>query len=348
MNKLNYSKIIALFAFIILAGFSCFWTAESLFIWQPSITIYGAWAFAICFDIIASICFGKMLKALDKNEDFYGKLGGRTGALLIGLLGLVLFWGASFATNTHTLLYRASIESVIIDDLNRTQGYLSDLRNNNVEIKKIEQKYQAKEDEVEALLKRLIAECTDPSNPGIGIRFNKILAELDIVLGKKIQRVKDNGRTRTQLLITIEHYAQQAREMLKVEKAKRNNEIAQLKKVMNSTVLANLMANNKIALSDIQNMEGINHDIIAAAVLDLENSYSYIKSNSKYIEFKEQDKEKYTKDGAIPEAQKMLAINVVWKDFLSTDKYDAHGFAWWIVIALMIDLAAFIFFNKVF
>ena len=113
MNKINYSRIIALLAFIALAGFSCFWTAESLFIWQPSITIYGAWMLAIVFYIVASICFGKILKAFDKNEDFYGKIGGRLGSLVIGFLGLTLFWGISFATNTHTLLWVLLRSSVI-------------------------------------------------------------------------------------------------------------------------------------------------------------------------------------------------------------------------------------------
>lgn len=347
MNKINYSRIIALLAFIALAGFSCFWTAESLFIWQPSITIYGAWMLAIVFYIVASICFGKILKAFDKNEDFYGKIGGRLGSLVIGFLGLTLFWGISFATNTHTLLYRASIENVITDDLNRTQSYLTDLKDNNVEIKKIEQKYQAKSDQVSAHIARLIAECEDPSNPGIGIRYNTILAELELVLGQPLQRVKTIGKTRAQLLITTEHYHRQAREILKVEKAKCNAEIRKVKATMNSKALANLMTNNDIALSDINRMEGINHDIIAAAVNDLDNSYSFIKSQSKYLEFKDNDREKYTKEESIPEAKKMLAINKVWRDFLTTDKFDDHGFIWWIAVALMVDLAAFIFFNKI-
>ena len=42
MKTLNFKRIISIVAFVALAGFSCFWTAESLFIWQPSITIVGA------------------------------------------------------------------------------------------------------------------------------------------------------------------------------------------------------------------------------------------------------------------------------------------------------------------
>ena len=49
MKTLNFKRIISIVAFVALAGFSCFWTAESLFIWQPSITIVGAWLIAVVF-----------------------------------------------------------------------------------------------------------------------------------------------------------------------------------------------------------------------------------------------------------------------------------------------------------
>ena len=57
MKALNLKSIILAVGFIGLAGFSCYWTAESLFIWQPSITIAGAWLIAVVFYIIASLSF---------------------------------------------------------------------------------------------------------------------------------------------------------------------------------------------------------------------------------------------------------------------------------------------------
>lgn len=66
MRTLNVKKIVCILAFIGLAGFSCFWTAESLFIWQPSITIWGAWLIAVVFYIIASICFSRFIKGFEK------------------------------------------------------------------------------------------------------------------------------------------------------------------------------------------------------------------------------------------------------------------------------------------
>lgn len=352
MSKINFFRIFALIAFVALAGFSCFWTAESLYIWQPSITIYGAWMIAVVFFIVASICFGKLLKSLDKNEDFYGKLFGRTGALLLSFVGLVVFWlVVSLPTNTHTLLYRASIKNTITADLNRTQGYLQGLKDNNTEIKKIEQKYKSKNEAVDAIIIRLVAEIKNPSAIGIGHRFETILVELDRTLSVdannpvKIQRVANVGTTPTQWLAAINYYQQQAYDQLKLYRATCDKEISEIKKTMGSKELDNLIKNNKIALSDINKMNGVNNDVVQAAIGDLVNSYAYIKANAQYIDFKEGDKERYTREGAMPEAKEMLSVPDVWKDFLTTDKYDGHGFIWWILIALLVDLAGFIFYN---
>ena len=70
MKSLNLKSIILAVGFIGLAGFSCYWTAESLFIWQPSITIAGAWLIAVVFYIIASLSFSYFIKGFDKYGDF--------------------------------------------------------------------------------------------------------------------------------------------------------------------------------------------------------------------------------------------------------------------------------------
>lgn len=355
MRSLNITKIIAILAFLGLAGFSCFWTAESLYIWQPSITIYGAWMIAVIFFIVASICFGNLLKSLDRQEDFYGKLFGRTGAFFLAFFGLMVFWlCVSLPTNTHTLLYRASIRNIITSDLNRTQGYLQGLKDNNVEIKKINQKYKSKNEAVDAHILRLIAEIDNPSAIGIGNRFETVLVELDRTLSTdvnnptKLQRVANVGKTRSQWLTTINYYQSQAYEQLKLYRASCDKEIAAIKATMGSKELEGLIANNKLALKDITNMKGVDNDIIQAAIEDLNNGYAYIKANSQYINFKEGDKELYTRDGAMPEAKEMLSVPDVWKDYLTTDKYAGHGFIWWVLIALLVDISGFIFFNMAF
>lgn len=347
MRTLNYKQIICILAFLALAGFSCFWTAESLYIWQPSITLAGAWVIAVVFYIIASICFSRFIKGFDKHEYFPdGLFSSRGGHLTFGLLGLIIFWlMISLPTNTHTLLYRASIKNVITTDLNRTQGYLQGLKDNNIEIKKINDRYNSKKEAVDALILRMIAEIDNPSAIGIGTRFKTILTELKAELGSSIQEVAQVGTTRSQWLTAINYYQTQAYEKLKLLRAECDREIAEIKNTMNSQALKALINNNKIALSDMNNMKGINHVMIDAATEDLKQDYAYIKTNSQYIKFKDNDEERYTREGALPEAQEMLDVTKVWKDAVTTDKYKGYGFFYWVFIALLVDIAAFVFFN---
>lgn len=356
MKKLDFKRVLCGLFFLGLAGFSCFWTAESLFIWQPSLTRVGALLIAVAFYIVASLCFSKMLTAFDKNADFYGKFGDRGGQLTIGLLGVLIFWlMVSLPTNTHTLLYRASIRPIITTDINRTMGYLNDLKDNNIEIRKINDRYNAKAYAVAQQIDRLIFETEHPGLEGIGPRFETILVEMDRTLfdgtiegqtKNKLQRVANPGSTRTQWLSTVSYYQQQAKEQLSIYRAACDKEIEQIKRTMNSVQLNNLIQNQQIALSDIDNMQGVNFDIISAAEKDLESSYAFIKTNSKYIELKQEDVNRYTRDGVLPETEEMKSVPDVWKDFITTNKYDGHGFIWWVIVALLVDLSAFIFFDK--
>ena len=353
MKALNLKSIILAVGFIGLAGFSCYWTAESLFIWQPSITIAGAWLIAVVFYIIASLSFSYFVKGFDKYGDFgQGLFLSRGGHLLFGFIGLVVFWlMISLPTNTHTLLYRASIKEIVKSDLTRTQGYLQGLKDNNVEIKKIEDKYNGKKDAVDALILRLVAEIDNPSAIGIGPRFETILVEMDRILfeggkgDRKIQRVAQVGNTRSQWLTAINYYQSQAYDQLKLYRAQCDKEIDKVKRMMGSKTLDGLIKNCEIALSDVNKMNGIDNDIIQAATEDLANGYAFIKANSQYVSFRGDDRQRYTRDGAMPEAKEMLSVPDVWKDFLKTDKYNGHGFIWWVFIALLVDIAAFVFFN---
>lgn len=349
MRTLNWKKIISIVAFIGLAGFSCFWTAESLFIWQPSITIYGAWLIAVVFYIIASICFSRFIKGFEKYGDFgQGLFASRGGHLFFGLIGLLIFWlMVSLPTNTHTLLYRASIKEIIKSDLTRTQGYLQGLKDNNVEIKKIENEYKKKKNTVDALIQRLINEVDRPNAIGIGPVFNTVAAELEKEIGT-IQKMPHTGGSRSDWLTVIKFYQKQANDYLKFYRAQCDKEIDEVKRMMGSKQLDGLIKNCEIALSDVNEMNGIDNAIISAATDDLANGYSFIKANSQYIQFKDNDKERYTRDGAMPEAKEMLSVPDVWKDFLTTDKYNGHGFIWWVFIALLVDLAGFVFFNIAF
>lgn len=350
MKNLDYKRILCIIAFLALAGFSCFLTAESLFIWQPSITIYGAWLIAIVFYVIASICFSRFIKGFEKYGDFgQGLFASRGGHLFFGFIGLLVFWLLfSLPTNTHTLLYRASVKEVIKTDLTRTQSYLQGLKDNNVEIKKVENEYKTKKDAVDVLFQRLLDEMDRPDAKGIGPVFNTVVAELENVVGN-IQRMSHTGNGRTFWLSVVQNYRKQANDRLDLFKAQCDKTINEIKRNMDSKKIDALIKNCEIALANVDGMNDIDNDVLTAATRELANGYSHIKANARYVQFANpNDEYRYTREGAIPEAKEMLSVPQVWKDFLTTDKYDGHGFLYWVFIALLVDLAGFIFFDIAF
>ena len=43
----------------------------------------------------------------------------------------------------------------------------------------------------------------------------------------------------------------------------------------------------------------------------------------------------------------MLSVIDVWKDFIA-GKYEGRGFAFWVIVAILVDIAAFVFFDITF
>ena len=210
MNKLNIKRVIYIIAFLALMSFSCYWTAESLYLWQPSLTRVGGWLIAIVFYIVASICFSKVLSALNKNEYFGNSIGGRGGQLALGLIGLLLFWiGLSLPTNTHTLLYKASIKDVATHDVQVTKGYLEALKDENVRARKLQNAFDEKKLKVNGLLNRFLEQMTDEANSGIGKKCQNIFMELNNVLDNRMEEKKVTSQSTAEWQRVYKDYMKQ-------------------------------------------------------------------------------------------------------------------------------------------
>ena len=326
MHKFQAKKLFYWFAFLVLGFFSCYWTADSLYVWQPVLGLVGSWLLAILFYVMASLCFSLVLKSFDRNHDFYGQFLGRGASLVLGVIGLILFWlVCSMPTNTHTLLYSAEVRNVLSEDLTTTIGYLDALENNNTAIKNINAEYESKETQVKMLFQRMQSEMQEHDNKGIGIRFRTIVAELNNVLsgidrnsdGKPaVQEVKYPGSTPTQWLATYYHYQAQADRVLKIYRNMCDAKIADVRKNMNSERLQALIADCRIAQNDVERMEGVNNEIIKAAVKDLTDAYSHINDNAEYLTFKSnEEKDRYCRENAHPRVKALQVVPDVWKDF---------------------------------
>lgn len=355
MGNLQFKKLFYWFAFLVLGFFSCYWTSDSLYIWQPALGWIGSWLLAILFYVMASLSFSLVLNAFNRNIDFYGKFLGRGASLFLGLIGLILFWlVCSMPTNTHTLLYNAEARNTVSKDLSETQNYLAAFENKNSAIEAINAKYENKEREINLIFVKMMAEMDDPSNTGIGIRFRTLVAELNTALssinpntrqGRSIQEAKNPGSNRTQWLATYYQYKSQVDDILRMYRRACDNEIAGVRKQMDSPELRKLIINCDSAKRDIDKMTSVSNNIIEQSVKDLTAAYAYIGANSSMIVFQSrEDSMRYCDENAHPKIKALQVVPQVWKDFLTTDRYNGHGFAWWILISILVDIAGFIFF----
>lgn len=80
----------------------------------------------------------------------------------------------------------------------------------------------------------------------------------------------------------------------------------------------------------------------------LNQGYNTVKKNKDFVNFSSKEDEMlYTADNPVTKVKRMISVFDVWEDFLN-GQYAGHGFAFWIVISILVDVAAFIFFDIAF
>ena len=80
----------------------------------------------------------------------------------------------------------------------------------------------------------------------------------------------------------------------------------------------------------------------------LNQGYATIKTYQQFVDFKnDADKELYTCDNPETKVKRLLSVYDVWIDFMS-GKMGGLSFIFWILISILVDVAAFIFFDIAF
>ena len=76
--------------------------------------------------------------------------------------------------------------------------------------------------------------------------------------------------------------------------------------------------------------------------------YATIRTYQQFVDFKDEtDQIAYTSPNAVTKVKRMISVFDVWKDFLAGE-YAGHGFLFWVLISILVDIAAFIFFDIAF
>lgn len=354
MGQNNTLKIISVFAFIALACVSCWATQESLHLLLSSWPQFLCWVVTIAFFIIAS--WGTKLITDSMNQNVYVEK--RGSKLIAGILVVLVFWlFFSMPTNTHTFFYRSSIESIVSTDISTTKGYLDQLKNNTLTETKIRDKQNEFSNKVWSLFAELEAEIKNDANPGFGPNAKRILAQFATLLEvDKVEPLSFTDRSEQARARLVDAYRQ------KISILMQNK----LSNIRSSMIAPDEATYKGQAATDYQNIEFAENMIksgdldlnIAEEIKDVNSrlvrGYSTIKTYSNYIEFNPGDKDVYLpvdEEGnslqAVTRVERMLSVFDVWKDFLS-GKYAGRGLIIWVLLSVLVDIGAFIFFDIAF
>lgn len=334
-------KLVYWAGFLLCGGISCWLTGESLaLLWQCNVIL--AILLAIAFFVIAS--FGTKLVVDSFKQDANHPV----LQLLGGTILVIIFWLiCSMPTNTHTFFISQQGENLVSQDISTTQKYLTNLKNYGGNEKTEYISYckfiDSKTAEFKSELEREI--CLK-SNPGNGEATKKILEKYK-EFGFNISPASKVNKDRPKEV--YEAYAKTIDLQATGLKNKKEDEcVNQLngKSIteMRSEADRHLKALEKIQkgikdhaidITDLEDLRRINNE--------LNDSYTLIKNNAGRASLSLEDKEKYTSANIHTDTKRLTSVSEMVADWWN-GKYDGFGLGWWILFAILIDIAAFIFF----
>lgn len=271
--------------------------------------------------------------------------------LVLGTVLVIVFWlFCSMPTNTHTFFYRNLINDRVSNEITTTQGYLAQIKDGTVTEDNINAKITEFRNQVNVKLGQLEAEIRNEANPGNGPRAKAILSEFASLLD--VPEIKP---------LSFKGTSQQEREVLCREYRKMIYTLrdAKEKNIINEMTPANDNY-KKVAERDYKNLDIVKENIsngnidvndaedVKMVCDKINQGYSTIKMYSQFVNFKNnEDKVAYTASNPQTKVSRLLSVYDVWVDFLK-GRQGGLSFVFWILISILVDLAAFIFFDMAF
>ena len=347
MNENKFLKIFCILAFLAFAAVSCWATAESLHLLLSTFPIAMCWVVTVGFFFIAS--WGTKMIVDSFNQNIY--LEKRRLHLLGGIIITLFFWLiCSMPTNTHTFFYRSVINDKVTSDISTTEGYLVQIKDNIVTDTKIKIKCAEAKNEIEVKLGELKAEIMNDANPGFGPKAKEILRGFAELLGvARIEPLSYRGTSVQDRQRLYEAYRQKIYILLETRLLNivkemtppNNNHQKQAEKDYNNLELV------KTYIDD-GTLDLNEADDIKTVCDKLNDGYATIRTYQQFVDFKDEtDKVAYTSPNSVTKVKRMISVFDTWKDFINGE-FEGHGFLFWIVISILVDVAAFIFFNIAF
>lgn len=347
MNEQNkIFRIISAVLFLAFALVSCWATVESLYLSLPEIPKIVFWVAVIGIFLLTSYITKILVNCF--NPNIYME---KRGIKLIGcILGVLLLWlSFSIPTNTHTFFYKKMSKDIAKRELNFLNVELSKLTDENLYIQNYNNEWEKKKSKVLSLQKIYEAEVDDFQKLGHGKEAEEKLQKIEDELGLKrgtLERKSLTGNGTQERTAIKKYYDNQIKDQLEV--LRRDHEARLLSQLKGFRTEANKINNikNNIGktLDEIDNPRLNQSEVIDKATklaqtgrATLDAKYGYLTVDPSY------------KNQSVYPLDRLKSITKVWGDYLAGEfKEKNYGLIYWILLSIIVDLAAFLFFNIAF
>lgn len=353
--------ILSLLAFIAFGAISCWATSESLFhteLFGQGVPKIMYWIIVVGFYVITSLGTKWIIDSFN-TEAFVEK---RKLKLVGGILIVAVFWVlVSLPTNAHTFLYKRSAKSVAQKELKWQEGQLSARADIDAYELQIRNDIMKPVLEINQLKESLVGdegEINHLERPGYAEESEEILQKIERKLrvnNGTIKRIRANNSSKNEINRLRGYYSNAIDAQLAIFASELEREIA------------NLVANHEKNVADAKSAEKLvraayealnaddesREDVLEAARNQINNAYNVLGDGR--IAGAPSVREDYVENmKGMPSNRLTNVVEVVYRDYLSGQldkKYDmpeVKGMIYFFLLSLMIDLAAFLFFNIAF
>lgn len=345
-NQNQILKWVYLILFLAFMFASCWATVESLHLLLPTWPIFIFWIATIGIFILASL--GAKMVVDSFNQRIYIEHRGRH--LLGGVALLIAFWIiCSLPTNTHTFFYRSQVNDVLVQDITKTNKYLSDLLNKRKAKGIIETEWLTYKTQVYSIYDAMCQEIMNPGRPGSGKRTAEYRVKLKNVLGQDIAEIIPASNSFRDLEEVCKKYKEHVDTLLALNRKKYNDKLADIDRGVDNEKVSYFQKQLNEVSAQLAQTESPSEELIQRAMNNLVGAYAliaqYFTNNPDYTYLTPLDKIRY--ESKVPDAKRILSVFDVWEDFFD-GRWSGRGFAFWIIISALIDIAGFIFFALAF
>ncbi len=347
MEQNKFLKIFALVAFVAFAAVSCWSTTESLFLTLENAQIpkWVFWIAVVGLYVLTSICFKMVLDSF--NQNIYVEH--RKVKFVIGLLGVIVLWIAfSMPTNSHTFFYKQMAKNTAVKELKHVDVQLQDLSNEDAFLASYNNKWNTFSGDMAMALDQLKKEIDNDQRYGFGPEAEAKLAIIEDKFGLKTGTITRRGTrntTKQERNAVCQYYDNVVKEQLEVKHQQHEAEVAKALADFRQR-MANVGPIRSAIEKTLTQLDDPKYDKEAV----LKNARTVI--GRAYAELEAQFNGLYKYDETIYRSDRLVKVTKVWGDYFkgefNKDGFKDYTLWYWILLAVIVDIAAFAFFYIAF